>query len=260
MLGTMAPNRMQSPLRAALDASDHAGSAFPMPADATERIVKTVALPEGTPIRIEATMAALTVTGSNRPDVRIEITRHAPSNSVFARYPAVIEQQSDGLHITVVQAADGRDADLKADITVSVPTGAVVQAIRVFEGRVRVTNLKRACDVDLRRGPIEAVGLAGRIRLESGIGSVDVRDSELTPGGMMRLRVFNGPLRVRFARRPASARILAVTFNGAIASDIPLTTRDQFGPRFGETTLGAGDPVMSLDVVKGDIAIRVGRQ
>jgi hypothetical protein len=260
MLGTMAQNRMQSPLSAALDASNHAGSTFPMLADATDRVVKTVALPEGTPIRIEATMAALTVTGSNRPDVLIEIVRHAPSVADLARYPAVIEQRNDGLHIRVVQAADGRDANLKADITVRVPAGAVVQAIRVFEGRVKVTNLKRACDVGLQRGPIEAVGLAGRIRLESGIGSVDVRDSELTPGGMMRLRVFNGPLIVRFARRPTSARILAVTFNGAIASDIPLTTKDQFGPRFGETTLGAGDPVMSLDVVKGDITISVSRR
>ena len=73
----------------------------------------------------------------------------------------------------------------------------------------------------------------------------------------MRLRVFNGPIRVRFARPPASARILAVTFNGAVSSDIPLAMRDSFGPRFGEATIGSGDPVMSLDVVKGDIAISV---
>ena len=131
------------------------------------------------------------------------------------------------------------------------------QAIRVFEGRVRLTNLRSACDVDLRRGAVEASALAGRIRLESGIGSIDVRDSELTPGGMMRLRVFNGPLRVRFPRMPASARVLAVTLRGTLTSDIPLTTKDQFGPRFGEATIGAGEPVLSMDVVNGDIAIRV---
>ena len=74
----------------------------------------------------------------------------------------------------------------------------------------------------------------------------------------MRLRVFNGPLRVRLARMPANARILAVTFNGAIASDIPLTMKDKFGPRFGETTIGTGEPVMSIDVVKGDITIGLG--
>ncbi len=113
------------------------------------------------------------------------------------------------------------------------------------------------CDVDVWRGAIEASGVAGRVRLESGIGSIDVTDAALTPGGMMRLRVFNGPLRVRFARPPANARILAVTFNGTITSDIPLTMKDQFGPRFGETTLGSGDPVMSIDVVTGDITIAI---
>jgi len=76
---------------------------------------------------------------------------------------------------------------------------------------------------------------------------------------MMRLRVFNGPLRVRFARQPQSARILALTFNGAIASDIPLTKKEEFGPRFGETTIGNGDPVLNMDVVKGDITISVGK-
>ena len=76
----------------------------------------------------------------------------------------------------------------------------------------------------------------------------------------MRLRVFNGPLRVRFARQPANARILAVTLNGAIASEIPLTIKDQFGPRFGESTLGTGNPLLSADVVKGDITLSVAKR
>ena len=77
---------------------------------------------------------------------------------------------------------------------------------------------------------------------------------------MLRLRVFNGPLRVRFPRPPSNARILALTYNGTITSDIPLATKDKFGPRFGEATLGTGDPVMNVDVVKGDISISVGKR
>src|SRR5262249_21588696 len=145
------------------------------------------------------------------------------------------------------------------EISVAVPTAAVFDAIRVFEGRIRLTNLKGACDADLRRGSIEATAIAGRMRLEAGIGRLDVRPAELTPGRMLRLRVFNGPLRVRLARLPENARILAVTFNGSISSEIPLTMKDKFGPRFGETTIGTGEPVMSIDVVKGDITIGVGK-
>ncbi len=224
-------------------------------ADSVDRIARTVALAPGTPIHLDATIADVTIVGSARTDVSVEIVRRAPSAADLARYPAVVEQRSDGLHIEVVQAGDGREADLKSEIVIGAPSDAVFGAVRVFEGRVSLTNLTAACDVNLQRGPIAATGLAGRIRLEAELGSVDVRDSTLTPGGMMRLRVFNGPVRVRFAKKPASARILAVTFNGHLSSDIPLTMKDTFGPRFGETTIGGGDPVMSIDVVKGDIAI-----
>jgi len=228
-------------------------------ADATDRIARTLPLGARS-VRVEATIGDLTIVGSNRSDVAIEVTRRAPSPADLDTFPALIEETPDALRVAVTQASDGRDARLRSDIVVRAPASARFQAVRLFEGRVRVSGLTGACDVDVRRGPIEASALAGRIRLESGIGSVDVRDSQLTPGGMMRLRVFNGPLRVRFARRPSDARILAVTFNGTITSDIPLTMKDKFGPRFGETTLGTGDPVMSLDVVKGDISISVAQR
>jgi hypothetical protein len=225
-------------------------------AEATDRVARTLVL-GGRSIRIEATIGDLTIVGSNRSDVAIEIVRRAPSSTDLDTFPALIEETTDAIRVTALQASDGRDARLRSDIVIRAPASARFQAVRLFEGRVRLSGLTAACDVDVRRGPIEATALAGRIRLESSLGSIDVRDSALTPGGMMRLRVFNGPLRVRFARVPPNARILAVTYNGTLTSDIPLTMKDKFGPRFGETTLGSGDPVMSLDVVKGDIAITV---
>lgn len=230
-------------------------------ADATDRVSRVVPLAAGTAIRVDATVADVTIVGSSRPDVSVEIVRRAPTAADLPSYPVVIATRDGVLHITVVQAAingePGRDANLKTEIRIGAPATARFDAIRVFEGRVRLTNLRAAVDVDVRRGPVEATGLAGRIRLESGIGSIDVKDSDLTRGGMMRLRLFNGPLRVRFARPPSSARILAVTFNGTITSDLPLTRKDQFGPRFGEATIGDGDPVMSMDVVTGNIDITV---
>jgi hypothetical protein len=199
-----------------------ASVALPGP-ESSDRVARTVAIAEGTPIHLSATVADVSITGSARTDVSVEIVRKAPSAGDLARYPATIEERPDGLHIDAVQTDDGRDANLKTEITVAVPSNAVFQAIRVFDGRVSLTNLTRVCDVDLRRGAITAAQLAGRVRLEAGLGSVDVRDSALTPGGMMRLRVFNGTVRVRFAKAPASARILALTFFGTITSDIPLT-------------------------------------
>ena len=65
------------------------------------------------------------------------------------------------------------------------------------------------------------------------------------------MRAFNGDVRLTLAERPADARILALALNGTIKSDIPLTLRETWGPRWGETTLGKGEPVISLDVVTG---------
>jgi hypothetical protein len=209
------------------------------------------------PVVIDATVADVTITGSDGPDLVIDIVRRAPSSEALETYPAIVDEGGEVVRISAVQRDDGRDPNLKTEITISAPAGAVFQSIRVFEGRVKLRNLKGACDLDLRRGAIEAVGLGGRVRLEAGIGSLDLREPDLTPGGMMRLRVFNGPVRVRFAHPPANGRILAVTLNGTITSDVPLTMKDRFGPRFGETTIGSGEPVMSIDVVKGDISITV---
>lgn len=223
-----------------------------------DRVERTLAAPAGS-IRIDATIADVTVVGSDRADVAVELVRHAPAAADLSRLPATIEPRGDDIGIAALQAADGRDPQLRADVLVKAPAATRFDAIRVFEGRVRISGLTNACDVDVRRGNIEADGLAGRVRLETGIGGIEVRRPSLVPGGMLRLRAFNGPVRVRFERAPANARILALTFNGAIASDIPLAMKDQFGPRFGEATLGSGEPVMSIDVVTGDISIRVGR-
>jgi hypothetical protein len=226
-------------------------------ADATDRVARTLALPPSRAIRVEATIADVTIVGSSRADVAVEIVRRAPHAADLARYPVHVDETSGTLRIGAVQADDGRDATLKTAIVVEAPASAIVQAVRVFEGHVKLSSLTAACDVDIRRGAIEASGLGGRIRLESGIGSIEVTRPALVAGGMMRLRVFNGPIRVGFARPPDNARILAVTLNGTIRSEIPLAMKDQFGPRFGETTIGTGEPVVSIDVVKGDIEIRV---
>jgi len=226
-------------------------------ADATDRVSRVVQLAAGVPIHVDATIADVTITGGTRSDLQIDVERRAPSRDGLSRFPLAIDSRADGIFIAARQDGDARDATLRSTLTIAAPADAVFERVRVFEGRVRVQHLRRACDVELQRGTIEGVGLAGRVRLDAGLGSVDVRGAELTPGGMMRLRVFNGPLRVRFERPPANARILALTFNGAISSDLPLTMKDRFGPRFGESTIGTGDPVLSMDVVKGDITVAV---
>ena len=228
-------------------------------ADSIDRVSRTVPIASGAPILVDATIADLTMTAADRADVQIDVERRAPTHADLARYPISIDQTVDGLRVRVTQADELRDPRLHAAITIAAPAAAVFGPVHVFEGHVRLANVRTAADVTISRGAIEAARVAGRIRLTSDLGAIDVRDAELAPDSAMRLRVFNGPLHVAFAAKPANARILAVTLNGGITSDIPLTMKDRFGPKFGETTIGSGEPVLSMDVVKGDISLTVGQ-
>jgi hypothetical protein len=55
---------------------------------------------------------------------------------------------------------------------------------------------------------------------------------------------------------PADARVLALALNGTIQSDLAMNTRDTWGPRWSEATLGKGEPVISIDVVTGKVEIK----
>ena len=124
-------------------------------------------------------------------------------------------------------------------------------------GQLRRDESQRAqgAAADVRRGTIAAADSEGTLRLESGIGDIVANRMRLSAGGLLRLRTFNGDVRLTLAERPSDARIMALALNGTITSDIRLTMKDTWGPRWGEATLGKGEPVISIDVITGTIQI-----
>jgi DUF4097 and DUF4098 domain-containing protein YvlB len=225
-------------------------------ADTTDRQTRTLPLPDGRALTIDVTVGSVRIEGWDRADVDVTVERHVPSPADQARLPIVIEDTPSRVSIRAVQVDAGTDATLRADIAVRVPRAALIEHVRVLEGRLVITRFGGSVTADVRRGPIEATDVTGSLRLETGIGAVTVNAGRLLPGGLVRLRTFNGDVRLRLSERPANARIMALALNGGISSSIPLTMKDTWGPRWGEATLGAGEPVISIDVVNGAIEIR----
>jgi hypothetical protein len=217
---------------------------------------RNIPLPPGKTLAIEATIANVRIEGWDKPDAEITIERHAPSAELLSRLPVAFDDTPGRLSVRALQAGGDTDPAYRSDITVRLPRGAVIERVQVLEGRITVTRFAGTLTADLRRGPIEGQDLSGTLRLETGIGSVVLTGTRLSHGGLLRLRAFNGDVRLTLAERPADARILALALNGGITSDIPLTMKDTWGPRWGETTIGKGEPVISLDVVTGTIEIR----
>jgi hypothetical protein len=227
-------------------------------ADVTDRIARTVPLPAGTTLSVHITVGRVQVSAWERGDVSIEIVRRAPDAARLALIPAQVEQQAGTVTVRAVQAESGRDANLRTDLVLRVPAAAIVKELSVFEGRVELAGLRGTSHARIERGDIVAKGLAGTIRLETGIGNIRLDAATLSQDGLIRLRTFNGDVALGLASKPADARILALSMGGTVTSDIPLTHQDRWGARFGEATLGRGEPVISIDVVNGDIVIKTG--
>ena len=224
--------------------------------DATDRQVRTVAFPPGKALDLELTIGTARIEGWERDQAEVAVERHAPNASRLDRLPLVIDDTSSRLIVRAVQPDKANDTDLRADVSIRLPRAALVERAQIVEGRLSIANFSGSITAAVRRGPIDGKDLAGTIRLSSEIGSVTLSNARLVDGGVLRLRTFNGDVRVTLSERPASARIMALALNGNVKSDIPLTRRDQWGPRWAETTIGSGSAVMSLDVVTGTIEIK----
>jgi len=228
-------------------------AALTLGADSQTRVVP---LPAGKSLAIEITVGTVRIEGWDKAEAEISIERHAPSTAQLDALPIVFEDLPSRISVRVTQADNATDPVFRSDITVRVPRTALIDRVQVLEGRILVSRFSGTLTADIRRGPIEGKDLSGTLRLESGIGSVIVMGARLSPDGLLRLRAFNGDVRLTLAERPADARIMALALNGSITSQIPLAMKNTWGPRWGEATLGKGEPVISLDVITGTIEIR----
>jgi hypothetical protein len=222
----------------------------------TDHQVRTFPLSADRALLIEVTVGTIRIEGSDRTDAEVAIDREAPTTEALERIPVTIDETPSRVSVRVIQAGGSTDPALRADIVVRVPRAAVIERAQVMEGRVTIAGFSGRLTADVRRGPIEGADVSGTLRLETGIGSVVLTKARLSPGGLLRLRAFNGDVRLTLAERPVDARILALALNGHIKSEIPLTLRNSWGPRWGEATLGKGEPLISIDVVTGTVDLR----
>ena len=132
--------------------------------------------------------------------------------------PLTVEDTPSAVVVRAVQTNDGTDPALRADVTVRLPRSARLDRVRVLEGRITIEEFSGQITADIRRGPIDGKSVSGTIRLETGIGSVTLTDARLSANGLLRLRTFNGDVRLSLAERPVDARILALAVAPLVAA------------------------------------------
>jgi DUF4097 and DUF4098 domain-containing protein YvlB len=225
-------------------------------AQLSDRMTRVIDLPADKPLSIEITIGTVRIIGSDRKDVSIVVERRAPTSEALLKMPLFIDDKPDRVHVMAQQFDNGTDPALRADVTVRVPRAALIDSVKVMEGRIVVEQFSGSLTADIRRGPVEGKDLSGKLRFSTEIGDVTLTNARLSPDGLLRLRTFNGDVTLTLAQRPTDARIMALALNGHVKSDIPLTHRNTWGPRWAEATLGRGEPVISIDVVTGTVEIK----
>jgi len=214
-------------------------------------------LAAGAPVSLRTIAGTVRIAGVDGLDeVRLRVARRA-ERAVLAASPIAVDVTGAGLRIDATPGLVAGTHGVSADVMLEVPPDAVVDAIEIDDGRLEVDGVRGAIRARVARGDIRAANVSGIVRLETSMGDVTVSRARLSAGGLLRLRAFNGDVRLAFAAPPEDARILALALNGTITSAIPLTAKEGWGPRWAEASIGRADRVVSLDVVTGTIRIEL---
>ena len=229
-------------------------------ADETDRLSRTLPFTPGTVVTLQVTNGQVQVSGWERPEVSLEVVRRAPTATALARMAPQIETAAGAVTIRIVQPEGERDAALRSDVLLRVPHAADLREVSLFEGHMELDGLAGTLRASVERGDVNGRNISGTIRVETSMGSIRLERATLSPDGLIRLRTFNGDVALALAAPPANARVLALSMGGTITSDLPLTRKDRWGPRWGEATIGTGEPLISVDVVNGNIEIKVVRR
>lgn len=223
---------------------------------AHHRTVHTVPVGPDSQVRVRATVGQITVIGWDRDRLDVDIDRRAASADDLTRLDASATVSRDGRDVTIsaAQLEPTNDASLESILTIHAPRQTRFAAIELFEGGVTLSGLQGPVKTTVERGGITGESLTGPTRLETTLG--DIRFTATAPvTSPLHLRAFNGNVALRLPAPPRDARILALSMSGQITSTIPLEQKAAFGPRYGGVVLGAGEPVISLDTVNGDIRL-----
>lgn len=222
----------------------------------SDRVTHTLSMRPDDALSIAITNGVVRIEGgADRRDVRVDIERHAPSRPRLEEMAVVVTAEARGPHLQVEQAGGGRDPDLRSDLRLLVPRDVTIEAATVQEGRIDIRGVHGRVRAIVDRGTVVADDVSGALRLETTLGPIDVTRARLTASGVIRLRAFNGDVRLGFAAPLEDARVMALALNGTITSTLPLVEVSGWGPRWSQAAIGSADRVVSVDVVNGAIRI-----
>lgn len=219
-------------------------------AQPAQRVARSFPVSPVKPLEIHVASGSVDIRGEDRGDVSLVV--EAADGTLG---PDVIGEVEDRI---VVDASRPGAVTGPVQVAVRAPRSTPVPFVQVGDGGVAVSHWRGPLQVKVERGAILGDDIAGVIRLETGSGDITLRGAALQADGLLRCRALTGDIAVSLTGAPADARVLLMALSGTVTSDLPVADREGFGGRLKEGVLGNGQPLLSLDTVRGNISVTLG--
>lgn len=222
--------------------------------DGRDTLSRQFPLQRGGRVTLETTQGDIVVQTWNRDLVEVRAERTADSDADLALVPIDIRSAPDELAISSRVPAYAPDLRVRVDYRLRVPAQADLKQIETDRGRVEITNLAGRVVVRIVNGEFRLRGFSGILDASTVNGEIDAVVTRMDAADFIRLETYNGDIRLRL---PAGlkAHYALRTFNGSIASDVPLTVLNTFGPEVVHEANDVEEPLVRLTSVNGSITL-----
>jgi hypothetical protein len=224
-----------------------------------EETAQTNPLSARAKVKVESSCGAITVTGWDREEWRVEAARWASDAAELALITMEIDATEDHVSIratTPPGAGSNPNDGPRIDIRMWVPHDAELENIISGRGHVVIQDIAGNVVATSVNGSVLVERSTGNLTLKCVNGRTVALLSTVASGQRVDLETVNGSTTVVLPV-DASAEVSAYVANGNIMSDLGLPITDDFpAGRKMEGRLGAGDATVSARTANGSVTIR----
>ncbi len=228
------------------------------PARAYDQIFeKTVPLAAGGSLILENVNGSVEVRAWDRPEVQIHAVKTARRSTADLDLVTIEVKVVSGKVEVQTRYPSDEGVDVTVDYKIQVPRRVMLENITTVNGNVRISDVEGGGQLHTVNGDVDVYDCAGGLNARTTNGSIHEELRALAPKALA-LETMNGSILVALPS-DAGAEIDALSLNGVIRTEEPVTLNGAFGHGSFRGKLRAGGAPLRIRTVNGAIQIAVWR-
>jgi DUF4097 and DUF4098 domain-containing protein YvlB len=222
---------------------------------ADETLRRSYELKDGGRITLENTRGNIKISSWDESRVEIVAEKSGENEEDMELVPIEIDSKPDELKIKSLFPEYAPELYVRVNYRVKVPRNVDLKLVQTINGEIEVSEVNGRAVLLTDYGQITVKKFSGILRAESlSYGDIDCELTKVAKSDHFDLQNMNGTISVQIPKG-VDAFWIARTLNGTIDSEVPLEIRDNFGPKVAHRPNEAGEPLVRVYSVNGNIEI-----